>query len=368
MRHEESVRVLERDASSVRFVVVVGAGGSTIALRAERVEGASVIEAASPSEARAPFRDAALAAARERSSVERGVRATIEDEGDPVAGATLSVSLFAEAGRRAGAVLSAWARWPRVSDADLARVAEGERTWTWQHDGGPHSATIDLVGGDVVWWSALDPRGDPIDELRWRQAIECFVRGDRGFRIRGLTDETAAEIRASLAETADLLAARPPVDRLVAAARVGAVPALVALLDAGASPDAPDVRGRAALWSAIENHRDEAARVLVERGVAVTPPPEAAPHDLVLHAASNRLFEAAAALLAHGGLRVDESGIAQHWMVAYRERAPLDLVRALAAKARRLDANAIAYATRLAHERSDAAALAWLAAASQRAP
>jgi hypothetical protein len=234
------------------------------------------------------------------------------------------------------------------------------RTWRWEHDGGPHEVTIDLVGGDVLWWSELDPRGDYIDHVKFPQAIESFLRGVRPYCVRGLPAEVEKALSLALTESAGSLAARPPAERLVAAARGGNVPALVALLDSGVSPDAIDVRGRTALWGAIDNAHDEPARVLVERGASVTPPAAAAPHDLLLLALANRLHTAAAALLARGGLLVDETGIAQHWMVGYREHAPLELVKAVAAKAGRMDSPAVLYATRLARERKDAATLAWL--------
>jgi hypothetical protein len=258
---------------------------------------------------------------------------------------------------------------PAAAPAAVTAPPKERFEWKWTTGDGKHWLEIDFVGGDMVWLDEYTPRGDL--GITLTQAIEAFLATGPGTFSPSAPADVVAAARAAIAPRASTLLARPPQDRLVAAARMGDMAALIALLDAGAQSDAPDVRGRTALWAAFDNGHDAAALALIERGADIhTRGPKTntfggvggAGADQLVVALAGRMFATARALLERGADPARPPPAWHLWVIGYREHAPIELIRAMIAKSPPLapSSGTAIYAMNLAAGRGDVEMIRWL--------
>jgi hypothetical protein len=188
----KGAHVLERGGSSIRIVARAGSqnqcgGIAWIALRAERIGGASVVDDASPRVASAPFREAALVALRARLGSVTGIRATLYDNWEhPI---DMSRATFAEAGDVAGAFLAEWARAPLTDDEITTMLAALRKGTVWE------------TGGEEDSW-----------RFAWRDGAFVCEETNRGLtRVRAIEEsEVVREMRLCPAEIRLVLASHAP--------------------------------------------------------------------------------------------------------------------------------------------------------------
>jgi hypothetical protein len=123
---EPGIRILDRDETSIRFVVQTGrqtncGGIARMTVRGERVEASLSIVDVCQRETTTLYRAAAMRSLGERLEREHGLKVTIEDDYEhPV---DLNASKFADAGSVAGAFLAAWLHRPRATNQELIAAA-----------------------------------------------------------------------------------------------------------------------------------------------------------------------------------------------------------------------------------------------------